>query len=138
RGPRCHEGQITLHQLLHRLLVAGAHLPRERDLLLLSEEGRLRHLVEVLIEDIPLVLVGPETCEQTPAAPALLGGLRLRLGSRRAGRRHGRGHDRTGLRPGGGGGFLPSDVLGHIYGPGAAWDTGHRPKRCRTGTRTRG
>src|SRR3989449_219500 len=139
-GDRDHEAQVALDQLLHRLLVAGAHLPGERDLLLLGEEGRLRHLVEVLVEDIPLVLVGPETCEQTPAAPAFLGGLRLRLGGRRASRRHRGGRDsassRAGLRPGGGGGLLPSDVLGHIYSPESPCDTGHRPKSSREGTKT--
>src|SRR5438034_8715080 len=116
---RDHEAQVALHQLLHGLLVTGAHLPGERDLLLLGEEWRLRHLVEVLVEDVALVLMGPEAGEQTPTAPALLRGLRLRLGDRRAGRRHGGDRDRArrpaGLRPGGGGGLLPSDVLGHSY-----------------------
>src|SRR5882724_3108055 len=130
-GDRDHEAQVALHQLLHRLLVAGAHLPGERDLLLLSKEGRLGHLVEILVEDVALVLMGPEAGEQTPTAPALLNGLRLRLG----GRRHGGGRDwasrRAGLRPGGGGGLLPSDVLGHVYSPGSPCDTGHRSKSSR-------
>src|SRR5437016_6091524 len=109
-GDRDHEAQVALHQLLHRLLVAGAHLPGERDLLLLGEEGRLRHLVEVLVEDVALVLMGAEAGEQTPTPPALLGGG----GLRRGGGRDSAG-GRAGLRPGGGGGLLPSDVLGHIY-----------------------
>src|SRR5439155_846110 len=96
---RDHEAQVALHQLLHRLLVAGAHLPGERDFLLLSEEGRLRHLVEVLVEDVALVLMGAEAGEQTPTPPALRGGG----GLRRGGGRDGAG-GAGGVRGGGGGG----------------------------------
>src|SRR5439155_22681191 len=139
-GDRDHEAQVALHQFLHRLLVAGAHLAGERDLLLLGEQWGLRHLVEVLVEDVALVLMGREAGEQTPTAPALLGGLCLRLGGRLAGRRHSGGRDgaggRTGLRPGGGGGLLPSDVLRHVYSPGSSYHTGYRPKSSRQGTKT--
>src|SRR5213078_1664803 len=114
-GDRDHEAQIALHELLHRVLIAGAHLPGERDLLLLGEEWRLRHLVEVLIEDVALVLVGREAGEQAATPPALLGRLRFRLG--------------------GGGGFLPSDVLGHVYNPGSPRDTGQGPKSSRQGAK---
>src|SRR5204863_9307481 len=124
------------HELLHRVLIAGAHLPGERDLLLLGEEWRLRHLVEVLIEDVALVLVGREAGEQAATPPALLGRLRFRLGGRRAAGPHGdRAGRRAGLRPGGGGGFLPSDVLGHVYNPGSPRDTGQGPKSSRQGAK---
>src|SRR3989449_405065 len=55
-GDRNHEAQVALHELLHRLLIAGADLPGERDLLLLRQQRSLRDLVQVLIEDVALVL----------------------------------------------------------------------------------
>src|SRR2546425_751763 len=107
------EAQVALDELLHRFLVAGADLAGERDLLLLREERRLRHLVEVLIEDVAFVLVVGEPGEQTPAPPALARGLGHRRGDGgRGGRMTGR---RPPLRPGGGGGRLPANVLGHSY-----------------------
>src|SRR5436190_11571815 len=56
---RDHEPEVALHELLHRLLIAGAHLARERDLLLLREQWSLGDLVQVLVEDVALVLVRP-------------------------------------------------------------------------------
>ncbi len=107
------EAQVALDELLHRFLVAGADLAGERDLLLLREERRLRHLVEVLIEDVAFVLVVGEPGEQTPAPPALARGLGHRRGD--GGRGGGMTRRRPRLRPGGGGGLLPSNVLGHGY-----------------------
>src|SRR5881394_285376 len=80
---RDHEPQVALHELLHRLLVAGAHLARERDLLFLRKQRSLGDLVQVLVEDVALVLMMAEAREQTPApaaAPALRGRLCLRGG----------------------------------------------------------
>src|SRR5256886_11906594 len=115
-GGRDHEAEVALYELLHRLLVPGTDLARQRDLLLLREERRLGHLVQVLVEDVALVLVVAEPGEQTAAPPALLGGLRLgrRGGMRRRGRRH-RAAGHAGLGPGGGSLLLPSRVLGHVY-----------------------
>src|SRR5881394_4645207 len=56
---RDHEPEVALHELLHRLLIAGAHLARKRDLLLLREQWSLGDLVQVLVEDVALVLVRP-------------------------------------------------------------------------------
>src|SRR3989475_13277641 len=69
-GHRDHEAEVPLHELLHRLLVARAHLAGKRNLLLLREERRLGHLVQVLIENVALVLVRGEPVEQTPAPTA--------------------------------------------------------------------
>src|SRR6266550_422837 len=68
-GDGNHEAQVALYQLLHRLLIARANLPGERDLLLLRQQRSLGDLVEVLIEDVALVLVMAQTREQA-AAPA--------------------------------------------------------------------
>ena len=49
-GHRDHEPQVALGQLLHGLLVAGADLTGERNLLRRGQQGRLAHLVEVLVQ----------------------------------------------------------------------------------------
>ena len=56
-GDGNHEPQVALHELLHRLLIARANLPGERDLLLLRQQRSLGDLVEVLVEDVALVFV---------------------------------------------------------------------------------
>jgi len=90
-GDGNHEPQVALHELLHRFLIARANLASERDLLLLREQRSLGDLVEVLIEDVALVLVGAQTGEQAAAPATALddaslslrdGRLRLGLGSR--------------------------------------------------------
>ena len=51
------EAQVALHELLERILVAGANLLRELDLLRSLEERIGADLVEVLVEDVALGLV---------------------------------------------------------------------------------
>src|SRR5258707_2969267 len=71
-GDGNHEPQVALHELLHRLLIARANLPGERDLLLLRQQRSLGDLVEVLLEVVALVLVMAQTREQASApGPAL-------------------------------------------------------------------
>src|ERR1041385_7618264 len=86
---RDHEPQVALDEFLHGVLIAGAHLPRERDLLLLREQRSLGDLVQVLIEDVALVLVVPEPREQTPAPAAATATLRHAPFRRRDGGRGG-------------------------------------------------
>ena len=59
------EAQVALHELLERVLVAGADLPRELDLLRTLEQRVGADLVEVLVEDVALGLAW----ERSPAGP---------------------------------------------------------------------
>ncbi len=60
-GHRDDEAQVAFHQLLHRLVIAGAHLPRDRDFLLRGEERGLADLVQILVEDVLVGIVDAET-----------------------------------------------------------------------------
>src|SRR5215467_10980802 len=65
------EAQVTLDELLEGVLVAGADLFREIDLLRPFEQGIGGHLVEVLIEDIALRFVRSDPSGGRAAATTL-------------------------------------------------------------------
>jgi len=76
------EPEVALHQLLHRLLVAGADPARNGDLLCGGQEGRLADLVQVLIEDLAFgrgAAEGPRGFPGTAGGAAGRGG-RIALG----------------------------------------------------------
>ena len=62
------EAQVALDELLERILVAGADLPRELDLLRSLEQRIGADLVEVLVEDVALGLAGRDPRGRRAAA----------------------------------------------------------------------
>src|SRR5215208_384285 len=70
-GHRDHEAQVALHQLLQRVLIARADLPRELDLLHRLQEGVRAHFVEILVKDVALGLVRSDARRGRAAAAAL-------------------------------------------------------------------
>ncbi len=75
-GDRDDEAQVALHQLLHRLLVAGADQFRDGNFLLRGEERSLAHLEQVLVEDVLVGVVHAEGLRGFPFAAASLLGRR--------------------------------------------------------------
>src|SRR5581483_10484888 len=65
------EAQVALDELLQRILVAGADLSSELDLLRPLEQRVGADLVEVLVEDIALRLVGRDPGGGRATAAAL-------------------------------------------------------------------
>ena len=66
------EAQVALHELLERVLITGANLLRELDLLRSLEQRIRGDLVEVLVEDVALGLVGSDPRGSRAAATWLL------------------------------------------------------------------
>ena len=74
------EAQVALHQLLHRLLIAGPDQFRNGDFLRRGEQWSQAHLVEVLIEDVPIGVIDAQGLRGFPfTAAALLGGELARI-----------------------------------------------------------
>src|SRR6185295_12423769 len=67
-----HEAQVALHELLQRVLIPGADLLRELDLLRTLEQRVRGDLVEVLVQDVALRLVGGNPRGSRAAASWLL------------------------------------------------------------------
>jgi hypothetical protein len=70
-GDGDHEAQVALHELLEGVLVPGADLFREIDLLRPFEQRIGGYLIEVLIEDIALRFVRSDPSGSRTAATTL-------------------------------------------------------------------
>src|SRR6185503_18216481 len=70
-GHRDDKAQVALDQLLEAVLVAGADLLGELDLLGALEQRVGAHLIEVLVEDVALGLIGRDTRGSSASATAL-------------------------------------------------------------------